>query len=229
MYGNNDKYLGLKKAIAFVASLGLWGVSIYFSYKGFEFDSTTVLWFGIVMALVVTVVELVFNTKISKLNPTLLVVGIVSYIYGIYTNITGFYILQHGTLTGFFTDMNWLIPIFSGVIAEVLPEALFAWSIGAFNEGDLIGNIGEMFTNSGNSPKTVVQDSVKHYGDNRNSEPRREEHHKPSPAMMQNLPHSKPDTQRSPFINTQNRQDTRRDKPAPREEPLENGGFTAVH
>jgi len=146
--GEKNNYLGFKRILAFLAALGLWAVSMYFSYKGFEFESTEVLWFGIVMALVVTVVELVFNTNISKLNPTLLFVGIICYLYGIYTNITGFYILQHGNLDEFFSGMQWLIPVFSGLVSEVLPEALFAWGIGAFDDGDLIGNVTEIFSDN---------------------------------------------------------------------------------
>ena len=140
-----DKYSGMKRLLAIVAAIGLWSVSMYFSYKGFEFESTSILWFGIVMALVVTVVELVFNTKISKLNPTLLGAGILCYLYGTYTNITGFYVLQHGELAGFFSGTNWLIPCFAGIVSEVLPEALFAWGIGAQDEGDLVGNLSELF------------------------------------------------------------------------------------
>lgn len=147
----SDSYLGLKRIMAFLAAIGLWAVSVYFSYEGFAFESTTVLWFGVVMAIVVTVVELVFNTKISQLNPTLLFAGIMCYVYGVYTNITGFYVLQHGELTGFFSGTNWLIPIFAGVVSEVLPEALFAWGIGAFNSGDLVGNISEMLEPSNNT------------------------------------------------------------------------------
>lgn len=149
---NRDGYIGLKRVTAFLAAIGLWAVSVYFSYKGFEFESTTVLWFGLVMALVVTVVELVFNTKISQLNPTLLFTGVICYIYGIYTNVTGFYVLQHGdSLAGFFSGTNWLIPTFAGFVSEVLPEALLAWAIGAYDSGDLIGNIGEMFSDAKDS------------------------------------------------------------------------------
>lgn len=140
-----DKYVGLKRLLAFVASIGLWGVSMYFSYKGFEFESTTVLWFGVVMALVVTVVELVFNTRIKDLNPTLVVSGMICYVYGVYTNITGFYILQHGTLDNFFSGSGFLIPIVAGLLSEVLPEALFAWALGAHGDGDFVGNVMEAF------------------------------------------------------------------------------------
>lgn len=148
---SRDKYLGLKRLLAILASVGLWGVSMYFSYKGFEFESTSILWFGQVLAVVVTVVELVFNTKIKDLNMTLLAAGIVCYLYGIYTNITGFYILQHGELVGFFTGTNWLIPSFAGLISEILPEALFAWGWGAGQDGDAVGNIVEVFSNNQSS------------------------------------------------------------------------------
>lgn len=143
---HNNKYLGLKRLLALIAAGGLWGVSMYFSYKGFEFEATEVLWFGIVMALVVTVVELVFNTQINKLNPTLIGAGILCYLYGVYTNVTGFYLLQHGELVGFFSGTNWLIPTFAGLVSEILPEALFAWGIGAYADGDLVGNVSEIFT-----------------------------------------------------------------------------------
>ena len=150
---NSDRYIGFKRMAAFVAAVGLWAVSMYFSYKGFEFDSSEILWFGIVLALVVTVVELVFNTKIGKLNPTLLGAGIVCYAYGIYTNISGFYALQHGVPEEFWAGNNWFIPVFSGLIAEILPEALFAWALGAAANGDLIGNIAEMFSGEQSKPK----------------------------------------------------------------------------
>lgn len=150
---DEDKYLGLKRLISFLAAVGLWGVSIYFSYVGFKFESTVILWFGIVLALVVTVVELVFNTKITQLNPTLLVGGILCYVYGVYTNVTGFYVLQHPDLSDFFTGSNWVIPAFGGIVCEVLPEALFAWAVGAGAGGDLLGNIMDIFGGTSSKPK----------------------------------------------------------------------------
>lgn len=168
MRNYSDKYLGLKRMAAFVASIGLWGVSMYFSYEGFKFESTAVLWFGVVLALVVTVVELVFNTRISKLNPTLLAAGVICYVYGTYTNISGFYVLQHGTTDGFWTGSGWIIPIVAGLICEALPEALFAWSVGAFDDGDLVGNVAEMFSGAKNDNNSRDQrDSGKSGNKNR--------------------------------------------------------------
>jgi hypothetical protein len=154
-----DRYMDFKRLLAFLAAVGLWGVSMYFSYSGFKFESTEILWFGVVLALTVTVVELVFNTKIKDLNPTLIIIGIVCYLYGTYTNITGFYILQHGNLDNFFTKSSWVIPVFAGLVCEVLPEALLAWSWGVFDKGDLVGNIGEIFGTTHSSPKNAQQRS----------------------------------------------------------------------
>jgi hypothetical protein len=148
----NDKYIGFKRMAAFGGALALWAASMFFSYSGFKFDQTEILWFGLVLAVTVTVVELIFNTRIAKLNPTLLAAGILCYVYGVYTNITGYYVLQHGTLEGFFTGSNWLIPIFTGLITEVLPEAMFAWAMGAAGEGNLIGNVAEMFNQTPTKP-----------------------------------------------------------------------------
>ena len=160
----SNKYLGLKRLLALLAAIGLWGVSMFFSYKGFEFEATEVLWFGVVMALVVTVVELVFNTQITSLNPTLIGAGILCYLYGVYTNVTGFYILQHGDLAGFFSGSNWLIPSFAGLVSEILPEALFAWGIGAFDDGDLVGNVAEILASDKSTPRkstTYVPGGIK--------------------------------------------------------------------
>jgi len=192
---NKDKYLGLKRMAATVASIGLWLISMNFSYQGFKFESTTVLWFGVVMAIVITIVELVFNTNITKLNPTLLMAGIICYIYGVYTNITGFYVLQHGNLSAFLEGTNWIIPCFAGIVCEVLPEALFAWGIGAADDGDLVGNITEMFSdkkppqNKNNKPpyqKYPPYNPNLHNVNNGNK--KRSQYTKPTDEILSKLP-----------------------------------------
>ena len=81
---------------------------------------------------------MVFNTNIRKLNLTLIAAGIVAYAYGLYTNILGF----HGIME------SWTFSTIVGVFVEVLPEPLFAWSIGVVGGGDLVGNISELFGGS---------------------------------------------------------------------------------
>lgn len=140
---NTDSLLKAKRMLAFCFSIGLILVSIWFSQQGFGIESSkSVLWLGWFLGATVTVIELVFNTSIKDLNPTLVGAGILAYAYGVYTNVTGL----HEYLDG------WIFSIVVGLILEVLPEPLFAWSIGVTDGGDVLGNIGELFGNSTKSP-----------------------------------------------------------------------------
>lgn len=135
MNNNIDGFLRIKKILAFFASIGLIGVSILFSQKGFGIESNdTYKWVGLFLASIVTIVQLVFNTSIRNLNPTLIGSGILAYGYGIYTNVTGLKEIFDG----------WGMAIIVGLIIEVLAEPLFAWSVDAHSGGDVIGNIGQM-------------------------------------------------------------------------------------
>lgn len=92
---NNLKKLDGRHKLAVVGALVCWGLSMYFSKEGFSVGNTVMLWVGWVLAGIVTVVELVFNSPTQKLSLTLIVVGILCYVYGIWTNVTGFWELQH--------------------------------------------------------------------------------------------------------------------------------------
>lgn len=130
-----DGFLRIKKILAFLASIGLIGVSIWFSQKGFGIESNGEYeWVGLFLGIIVTIVQLVFNTSIRNLNPTLIGSGILAYGYGIYTNVTG--------LRDIFNGFGMAIIV--GLIIEVLAEPLFAWSVDAHSGGDVIGNIGQM-------------------------------------------------------------------------------------
>lgn len=137
MNTNQETLLKVKRVLSFLTSIGLIGISIWFSKMGFGVESGNQYeWIGWFLGIVVMVVELVFNTSIQKLNPTLIGAGILSYCYGMYTNVIG---LQDvlGVSVGF--------AIILGLFLEVLPEPLFAWAIGVTDGGDVIGNIGELF------------------------------------------------------------------------------------
>lgn len=145
MYNKNmDSLLKAKRILAFTFSLGLIAVSVWFSQQGFGIESSKdVMWLGWFLGGTVTVIQLVFNTSIKNLNPTLIAAGIVAYLYGVYTNVTGL----HEYLNG------WGFSIIVGLIIEVLPEPLFAWAIGVTDGGDVVGNIGELFGGTPTQPK----------------------------------------------------------------------------
>jgi hypothetical protein len=132
--------------LAILGALVCWVLSVYFSYLGFKVDNTNMLWVGWVMALVVTIVELAFNTPVHKLPLTLVVIGIICYAYGIWTNITGFWSLQHPGVPFEFFSIASVMPIIIGFILEVLPEPLLMWGIMADIDGDFLGNISGLWS-----------------------------------------------------------------------------------
>lgn len=137
MYNTQENLLRVKRILSLLASCGLIGLSVWFSKLGFGVESSNQYeWVGWFLGGVVTVVELVFNTNIQKLNPTLIAAGGIAYLYGMYTNVIG---LQEILGVGVW------FAIVLGLFLEVLPEPLFAWSIGVTDGGDVVGNIGQLF------------------------------------------------------------------------------------
>ena len=132
----------------------LWGgialalISIYFSYDGLDQTITggnpsyteIAKYIGIVMAVMVTLIQFVFNTDFGRLSLTLRVVGAASYFYSMYTNYLG---INH--LFGF----NGITGVMIAVFMDVTPEALISWSLEDVTQGDLLGNLGKMVLGSG--------------------------------------------------------------------------------
>lgn len=127
--------------LAVLTALVAWVVSIRFNYLGFKLENDNGLWLGWFFGIVITVVELVFNSKTQRLSLTLIVVGIICYCYGSITNVLGFWSFQKGMIPFPWFDTSALMSWFVGLILEILPEPLFMWGIGAELEGDLLGNI----------------------------------------------------------------------------------------
>ena len=134
----------------FLKDCALWGgialalISIYFSYDGLDQTiqggNPAYGWFtiliGIVMAVVITLLQFIFNSDFNRLSTTLKVIGFSSYIYSVYTNQLG---ISH--LFGFGEFASWCIAI----AFDVVPEAMIAWAWDDEVNGDLLGNIGKGF------------------------------------------------------------------------------------
>lgn len=123
-------------------------ISMYFSYDGLDQTVTggnptyteIAKYIGIVMAISVTLIQFIFNSDFNRLNSTLKVVGLVSYVYSLYTNYLG---LDH--LFGFHGAAGIAISIFM----DVTPEAIIAWALEEETQGDMLGNIGKWVTGGG--------------------------------------------------------------------------------
>jgi uncharacterized membrane protein len=134
--------------------LALWGgialaiISVYFSYDGADQTinggnpaySEVAKYIMIVMALVITLAQFIFNSDFAKLSTTMKIIGALSYVYSLSTNYMG---IQH--LFGFSGFVGGMIAAF----IDIAPEAFIAWSLDDSLRGDMIGNLSKMFMGVG--------------------------------------------------------------------------------
>lgn len=129
-----------KHQLAKISAILAWIVSVYFSYEGFKFQNESVLWVGYLLAFLVTCGEFIFNTEIKSLSLTLVLIGLVCYGYGVYSNVVGFWSIQFPDQLFVWNSSQSIMSWFVGAILEIYPEAAFAWGMRA-RTGDLVGNV----------------------------------------------------------------------------------------
>ena len=136
----------------------LWGgialaiVSIYFSYDGADQSisggnpeyTDIAKAIMVVMAVVVTLAQFIFNSDFAKLSSTMRLIGVISYVYSLTTNYMG---INH--LFGFEGLVGGGISAFM----DIAPEAFIAWALDDSLQGDMIGNIMKIVTGTGNRRK----------------------------------------------------------------------------
>lgn len=143
----NGELNRILRRFALFAGILLAIFSIWFSYDGLDqtvagnnptySDAAKIA--GAVVAIIMTLLQFIFNTSFSSLNLTLKFIGAASYVYSIYTNYLGI-----GHIFGFPLLINW----FGAIIMDVLPESLISWSMGEQMRGDFLGNLIKMVMGS---------------------------------------------------------------------------------
>lgn len=139
----NKKWNALLRIFALCASvLGIY-ISAQFSVDGFSFQVDERAWIGWGIAAILVVIESVWQ-KFGN-NVTLFVLALACYIYGTVTNVVGIISNRGG-----YDDNPWsmVVPIVFGVLLEVFPELLLAWSISGDTSSDPIGKIVERLSDS---------------------------------------------------------------------------------
>lgn len=138
---SEERYIGLIRTVAAISAVGMWLASIQFSVDGFNFnilENSTLAYF---LGFAVTAIQLVWNREANS-NWTIMVVGLLAYTYGIYTNFIGIQVAQSAQLaeaTGFSKNV---FPFVLGLFLEITPEALLVWALtGVADIGDFLGNI----------------------------------------------------------------------------------------
>ena len=129
------------RRIAFFVGIGLLLISMYWSQDGFNFDLAGDSGYGNLavviacfLAIAVTVMEFVFSSSFKDLNSSLILFGILAYVYSIYTNHGGIVHFQglHTNEVG-----AWIL----AVIMDAVPEPLIAWGLYESKTGDFVGNL----------------------------------------------------------------------------------------
>lgn len=136
-----DGWMKTKRTMAVLVAISLWVASAVFSYNGFSLNDPSSAWLGAILTISITVIELIFNADISRLNLTLFVSGLLAYTYGVATNIMGFYAAQGGNMEKVYAHPESVIfAVLVGAMLEIIPEPMFIWGIGVY-EGDFLANI----------------------------------------------------------------------------------------
>ncbi len=134
------RYEQLIHLLAAGVAILLWFMSVQFSVDGFNFILPRYKWMGYLLALSVTVIELVFNEEGMKHSLTVVAIGLLSYLYGIMTNIIGIWAAQ-GSPDASTNPLLLLFPVILGFFLEVAPEPLFLWGLLGTGMRDLLGHL----------------------------------------------------------------------------------------
>lgn len=142
----------LRKLSIFIG-IGLLFISIFWSQDGFNFSlagssggGQFALYFGWFIAFAVCIIQFVFSTNFKELNPSLLLFGVLAYVYSIYTNYQGIIHFQ-GLQPS---------PLGAGILAvfmDAVPEPLIAWGLYESMQGDLVGNLMKWVNSSPHKPQ----------------------------------------------------------------------------
>ncbi|MCC7164052.1 MAG: hypothetical protein IT331_16260 [Anaerolineae bacterium] len=134
------RYEQLIHLLAVGVAVVLWFVSVQFSADGFNFVLPQYVWMGYVLAISVTVIELVFNEEGMNHSLTVVAVGLLSYVYGIVTNIIGIWAAQ-GSPDIAANPISIVFPALLGLFLEIAPEPLLLWGLVGTGARDFLGHL----------------------------------------------------------------------------------------
>jgi len=134
------RYEQLIHLLAAGVAVILWFISVQFSADGFKFVLPQYAWIGYVLAIAVTVIELVFNEEGMNHSLTLVAVGLLSYGYGVVTNILGIWAAQ-GSPDFAVNPIGLVFPIVLGFFLEIAPEPLLLWGLMGTGARDFLGHL----------------------------------------------------------------------------------------
>jgi hypothetical protein len=137
---NEKRYEQLIHLLAIGVALVLWVISVIFSADGFNFVLPRFAWIGYVLAVSVTIIELVFNEEGMNHSLTLVAVGLLAYAYGVVTNIVGIWAAQ-GSPDIAANPIAIVFPTVLGFFLEIAPEPLLLWGLIGSGARDFLAHL----------------------------------------------------------------------------------------
>jgi hypothetical protein len=131
----NRKWNALLRLAGFSAAIGGMYISAMFSVNGFNFSTDNPKWVGWSIAVIIIVLESIWQ-KFGK-NRTLFALALVCYGYGVVTNVVGISQAKGGFEKMDFLD--YVVAIVFGILFEVFPEPVLAWSVSGDITSDPLG------------------------------------------------------------------------------------------
>lgn len=131
------------RVVVFACGLALLRASYVLSVDGFGFRSPNHLWIGQTLGAAIIAMEMAFQKYRSRNNATIVVLGLLSYAYGIYTNYLGMWLGVGAPAWespgGYETNMfAWVV----GILMELAPEPMIMFGLfGPNQEGDFVGSV----------------------------------------------------------------------------------------
>lgn len=127
--------------LAFVMGIVFILMSMRFSAAGFGISvDPEYSWIGLVFAAAVTIYQIIWNSEAKNANLTIFVVGLITYVYGIATNIVGLNEIFEEPMS-IYNIMTIVKPVTIGLILEITPEPLLIWALTGNWAGDFFGNL----------------------------------------------------------------------------------------
>jgi hypothetical protein len=139
---DKEKLSSFVRIMGICFAIALWVVSIYFSADGFGIVSNGMEWVGYILALGITVMELIFLEEGKNHSLTLYFFGLGAYMYGVGTNVIGLLYAQgHNWGMVAHNPAVLLSPLVVGIFIEVLPEPLLEYCLTGESFLDVVGSI----------------------------------------------------------------------------------------
>lgn len=137
---NEKRYEQLVHLLAIGVAIVLWFISVQFSADGFKFVLPQYAWMGYVLAISVTIIELIFSEEGMNHSLTVVAIGLLSYAYGVVTNILGIWAAQ-GSPDIAANPIAIVFPALLGFFLEIAPEPLLLWGLVGTGARDFLGHL----------------------------------------------------------------------------------------